>query len=265
MLSMSHINNIRDLRKKGSTIKEIAEITHTDPKTVRKYLNQEDFSPQRPVNPERPSILDPFKPIIQKWLDEDKKNWRKQQFTAMRIYHLLQEQKGFTGSYNVVQRYVKKVKKREKERRNLELISAWAIASRMKSRKRNCSRDSMPSTISYADSVLPGQDMKKGTSRTRSAISTITCSSRSPNSMIGMNSTDNCCSPTRRKRLKSITGSRNSFRTCSRKTWMPAIPCRPILLMSAVMSCVKRMVMGKSASMENIGTRPGRNWQSNRF
>lgn len=122
MLSMSHINNIRDLRKKGSTIKEIAEITHTDPKTVRKYLNQEDFSPQMPVVPERPSILDPFKPIIQKWLEEDKKNWRKQQFTAMRIYHLLQEQEGFTGSYNVVQRYVKKVKKKEKERRNLELI-----------------------------------------------------------------------------------------------------------------------------------------------
>ena len=113
MLSMFHINNIRDLRKKGSTIKEIAEITHTDPKTVRKYLNQEDFSPQMPVVPERPSILDPFKPIIQKWLEEDKKNWHKQQFTAMRIYHLLQEQEGFTGSYNVVQRYVKKVKKRE--------------------------------------------------------------------------------------------------------------------------------------------------------
>lgn len=30
----------------------------------------------------------------------------------MRIYHLLQEQEGFTGSYNVVQRYVKKVKKK---------------------------------------------------------------------------------------------------------------------------------------------------------
>lgn len=115
----------------------------------------------------------------------------------MCIYHLLQEQEGFTGSYNVVQRYVKKMKKREKERRNLELISAWAIASRMKSRKRNCSRDSMPSTISCVDSVLPGQDMKKGTSRTRSAISVITYSSRSPNSMIGMNSTDNCCSLTR--------------------------------------------------------------------
>ena len=60
MLSMSHINNIRDLRKKGSTIKEIAEITHKDPKTVRKYLNLEDFSPQIPVQPERPSKLDPL-------------------------------------------------------------------------------------------------------------------------------------------------------------------------------------------------------------
>ena len=77
MLSMSHINNIRDLRKKGSTIKEIAEITHKDPKTVRKYLNLEDFSPQIPVQPERPSKLDPFKPIIDQWLKEDKKKWRK--------------------------------------------------------------------------------------------------------------------------------------------------------------------------------------------
>ena len=122
MLSMSHINNIRDLRKKGSTIKEIAEITHKDPKTVRKYLNLEDFSPQIPVQPERPSKLDPFKPIIDQWLKEDKKNWRKQQYTAMRIFQLLQEQEGFTGSYNLVQRYVKKVKKREKERQTLELI-----------------------------------------------------------------------------------------------------------------------------------------------
>lgn len=64
MFSISHINNIRDLRKKGSTIKEIAKITHKDPKTVRQYLNLEDFSPQIPVQPERPSKLDPFTPTI---------------------------------------------------------------------------------------------------------------------------------------------------------------------------------------------------------
>lgn len=125
MLSMSHINNIRDLRKKGSTIKEIAEITHKDPKTVRKYLNLEDFSPQIPVQPERPSKLDPFKPTINRWLEEDKKNWRKQQYTAMRIFQLLQEQEGFTGSYNLVQRYVKKVKKREKRTRSGMCVTTY--------------------------------------------------------------------------------------------------------------------------------------------
>ena len=135
----------------------------------------------------------------------------------------------------------------------------------MKSRKRNYSPDFMPNTISYADSVLLGQDMKKGTSRTRSAISATTCSFRSLNSMIGMNSTDNCCNLTRKKRLKSITRSRNSFQNYSRKTWMPDIPCRPTLLMSAAMSCVKQTAMEKSALMENIGPRPVRNWQSNRF
>ena len=47
--------------------------TGLDPKTIRKYLAQDDFSPQPPVIQEKPSKLDPFKPIIQEWLDEDKK------------------------------------------------------------------------------------------------------------------------------------------------------------------------------------------------
>jgi transposase len=119
---MSQVNNIRDLRKKGSNIKEISEITHTDPKTVRKYLEQDNFSPMIPVHSEQHSKLDPFKSTIAQWLAEDKKIWRKQQYTAIRIYHLLQEKEGYTGSYNLVQRYVKKIRKREKERQTLELI-----------------------------------------------------------------------------------------------------------------------------------------------
>ena len=37
MLKMSHINYIRDLHNCGFKIGEIAEKTHVDPKTVRKY------------------------------------------------------------------------------------------------------------------------------------------------------------------------------------------------------------------------------------
>lgn len=92
---------------------------HTDPKTVRKYLNQEDFSPKMPVLQEHPSKLDPYKPLIHTWLEVDKKNWRKQPFTAMRIFHLLQERAGYTGSYNLVQRYVKKRKESPELRAHL--------------------------------------------------------------------------------------------------------------------------------------------------
>ena len=105
MLTMSQINHIKDLSNCGYRISEISEKTGADPKTIRKYLAQDDFSPRPPVIQEKPSKLDPFKPIIQEWLDEDKKHWRKQHHTAQRVYERLVEEHGYTGSYNIVQRY----------------------------------------------------------------------------------------------------------------------------------------------------------------
>lgn len=78
MLTMSQINHIKDLSNCGYRITEISKKTGADPKTIRKYLAQDDFSPQPPIIQEKPSKLEPFKPIIQEWLDEDKKHWRKQ-------------------------------------------------------------------------------------------------------------------------------------------------------------------------------------------
>ena len=49
MLTMSQINDIRDLSQKGYSISKISSLTSLDRKTVRKYLNQDDFSPQPPV------------------------------------------------------------------------------------------------------------------------------------------------------------------------------------------------------------------------
>ena len=48
MLNMSQINHIRDLKKKGYKISEIHEETGVDPKTIKKYLDQSDFSPEIP-------------------------------------------------------------------------------------------------------------------------------------------------------------------------------------------------------------------------
>lgn len=49
MLTMSQINCIRDLSKQGYDISKIHTCTGVDRKTIRKYLEQDDFSPKPPV------------------------------------------------------------------------------------------------------------------------------------------------------------------------------------------------------------------------
>ena len=122
MLTMSQINHIKDLNNCGYRISEIAKKTTIDPKTIRKYLSQEDFSPTPPVMVEKPSILDPYKSVIQEWLEDDKKHWRKQHHTAKRVFDRLVEEQGYTGSYSVVQRYLKKCRAKQVEKANLELV-----------------------------------------------------------------------------------------------------------------------------------------------
>ena len=95
MLTMSQINDIRDLSQKGYSISKISSLTGLDRKTVRKYLNQDDFSPQPPVAKRRTSIVTPYLDIIEEWLKEDQKHWSKQRHTAKRIHERLQTEYGF--------------------------------------------------------------------------------------------------------------------------------------------------------------------------
>ena len=92
MYTMSQINHIKDLSSCGYRISEISKETGADPKTIKKYLAQEDFSPMPPVVQGQPSKMDPFKPVIQEWQDEDKRHWRKQHHTAKRVYERLVEE-----------------------------------------------------------------------------------------------------------------------------------------------------------------------------
>lgn len=108
MLNMSQINHIKDLARSGKKPSEIMRETHLDPKTVRKYLQQEDFSPGLPKIETKPSKLDPFKPIIDQWLEEDRNRWHKQRHTAQRVYDRLKENySNFASSYPTVVRYVR--------------------------------------------------------------------------------------------------------------------------------------------------------------
>ncbi|MCL2749529.1 MAG: IS21 family transposase, partial [Coriobacteriia bacterium] len=82
---MSQQITIREMRSRGFTVTEISRDLRLDPKTVRKYLAVEDFSPPPPGVHKMPSKLDPYKPIIDEWLQEDEKVFYKQRHTARRI------------------------------------------------------------------------------------------------------------------------------------------------------------------------------------
>ena len=128
MLNMSQINDIRDLKQSGYRISEIHEKTGFDPKTIVKYLEKDDFSEEPPIIIRRKSKMDPYKDIITEWLEEDKKHWRKQHHTAKRVYDRLVAEHGFTGSYDLVQKYMQRIRKDSQTRATQELIWEPGVA-----------------------------------------------------------------------------------------------------------------------------------------
>ena len=94
MTTMDQIHRIRMLYyEQGKNLKEIAALMNLDWRTVRKYVDQDDFSPVPPT-PEKEeqhtSKLNTFKPLIDSWLTADQKAPRKQRHTAKRIHKRLQ-------------------------------------------------------------------------------------------------------------------------------------------------------------------------------
>ncbi len=124
MLDMSEIEVIRDLARKGYSRSEIKQKTGYSYPTIKKYLEGNmDFSPKVPERERRGSKLDPFTADIDMALERDKGEWYKQRHTAKRIYAKLVE-KGFDGSYQLVQRYVRSKRAVKVDDQYVELV--WA-------------------------------------------------------------------------------------------------------------------------------------------
>ena len=116
----------------GWSITAIAHELQVDRKTVRQYVQQEDFSETFPQTPARASKLDPFKPVIQEWLAEDARVRHKQRHTAERVHQRLQEEfpDTYVSSYSAVQRYVKAIRQERprSETGTLELSGEPGVA-----------------------------------------------------------------------------------------------------------------------------------------
>lgn len=124
MISMSVIHSIRSMRKEGCSIAAIARELHVSEPTVRKYLKAADLSPKPPVTRSRPSKIDPWVPLIEQWLVEDRESWSKQRHTATRIHERLVREHGADVSLSTVTRKVDELKGRfrlERERGFLDL------------------------------------------------------------------------------------------------------------------------------------------------
>ena len=121
MLTMDQIHHIRELYyEQGYNISEIAKATDTNWKTVAKYIDMADFNEPLPVPASKQRFcpkLEPYKQLIDSWLDEDKQHTRKQRHTALKVFRRLTEEvEGFSCSYRLVAEYIK----RRKEELNLK-------------------------------------------------------------------------------------------------------------------------------------------------
>lgn len=116
MLTMDQIHHIRELYyEQDKNISEIARETHLNWRTVQKYVDMTDFNAPVPKpEAEKKSCpkLEPYKPLIDSWLQEDKKAPRKQRHTARRVYNRLNDEStDFNCSYRLVAEYVRHKKK----------------------------------------------------------------------------------------------------------------------------------------------------------
>src|SRR5438552_19154099 len=68
MIRSGTMNTIHELATQGKSIREIARIVGIARNTVRRYLRGK---PEAVPRPKRGSVLDPYKPQIQRFMQED--------------------------------------------------------------------------------------------------------------------------------------------------------------------------------------------------
>jgi len=105
---MPQAKYIKDLyENEGMSLRGIARQTKHHFTTVQKYAYQTDWNQsQQPQTQQRefPSVQEHIS-TIDKWLEQDEKEPRKQRHTIMKVFHRLQDECGYNGSYNSVKRY----------------------------------------------------------------------------------------------------------------------------------------------------------------
>ena len=96
----------------GVSVRELARRFSTHRRTVREALSSATPRPRKAVMRPAP-VLDPFKPVIDGWLEADREAPRKQRHTARRVWQRLVDEHGSKVGESTVRRYVAEVRRRQ--------------------------------------------------------------------------------------------------------------------------------------------------------
>ena len=102
---MSKVENIKDLYENDDlSLREIVRRTKHHFTTVQKYAYQTkwDEAVESPLRQREFPVMQAYIWVVDEWLEQDKKEPRKQRHTIKRVYDRLQKEHGYKGSYNSV-------------------------------------------------------------------------------------------------------------------------------------------------------------------
>jgi hypothetical protein len=116
-MARSKVELFEQIRKtherEGLSVRALAERFGTHRRSVRQALLSAVPPPRRPRPARVCPVLDPWKPLINTWLEADKDAPKKQRHTATRVYQRLREEHGAEVGESTVRRYVA-ARKRER-------------------------------------------------------------------------------------------------------------------------------------------------------
>src|SRR5437899_13079151 len=87
----------KDDKERGLSFAQIGRELNLDEETVAKWARQKTYS-QR-LKAQRKSKLDPYKPIIQRWLEQHP-------YSATQIFQRLRAEQAYTGGISILTDYV---------------------------------------------------------------------------------------------------------------------------------------------------------------
>ncbi len=107
MLTVDRIAQIRQLHRDGLSVRQIARQLGHSHQTILKALNHPEPVPYTRSAPRAAPAFDPVRPLVDAILAADETAPRKQRHTASQIDRRLVAEYAYTGSYGLIQRYLK--------------------------------------------------------------------------------------------------------------------------------------------------------------